>query len=187
MQKISTVERKIKFLLQSFSFEEEPHQLDTQFNLINSLYQQLTTLNENLDSGAEDYPAHKTELFTISQAVKNLKDKIKEHKNRNLTETNNRSDVTIEMAALMEERRSIANSNQVAREIIEEAEAARHTVRQNNITMKRINEKTGVIANTYRTAQSFMGAIKRQKLKHTVVIGVTIGVCICFILWWWLA
>jgi len=190
-RKFTTLERKITFLINSFTFEGETEQLDAKVEEIDNVMGQLTKLNEKFESGSEEFTLHKQQHYQFTSSLKKIKDKIQEQKDRakldlqNVTRYNDGT-ISIEMQGLMDERRSLGNSNKVALDFLSEAEITKENIRTNNNSLERIRDKTGTVSSTFTTAVSIMGLIKRQKVKHTVVLGVLAGLCVCFILWWWL-
>jgi len=88
--------------------------------------------------------------------------------------------VSIEML----ERFSLANSNKIALDLISETEPVRDSIRADNHLLQIIRDKISALYSTFQTALSIMGIIKGQKVKHTVVLGLVAGLCMCFILWW---
>jgi len=185
------LEGRINFLLQSFSFDGELDQLDSQVEEIDNLMSQLTKLNEQLEPGSEDFTLHKQQHYQFLVSLKKIKEKIQEQKDRAKLDLQNATrykdgSVSIEMQSIMEERHSLANSNKIALDFISETDDARDSIRANNHQLQTIRDKTSAVSSTFQTALSVMGIIKRQKVKHTVVLGLVAGLCVCFILWWWL-
>jgi hypothetical protein len=43
------------------------------------------------------------------------------------------------------------------------------------------------IDSLFGVASSLLASINKQKKKHTFVLAAVAGVCICFIVWWWLS
>jgi len=175
--------------LQSFSFDGELDQLDSQVEEIDNLMSQLTKLNEQLEPGSEDFTLHKQQHYQFLVSLKKIKEKIQEQKDRAKLDLQNATrykdgSVSIEMQSIMEERHSLANSNKIALDFISETDDARDSIRANNHQLQTIRDKTSAVSSTFQTALSVMGIIKRQKVKHTVVLGLVAGLCMCFILWW---
>jgi len=185
------LEGRINFLLQSFSFDGELDQLDSQVEEIDNLMSQLTKLNEQLEPGSEDFTLHKQQHYQFLVSLKKIKEKIQEQKDRAKLDLQNATrykdgSVSIEMQSIMEERHSLANSNKIALDLISETEPVRDSIRADNHHLQIIRDKTIPLSSTFQTTLSIMGIIKRQKVKHTVVLGLVAGLCVCFILWWWL-
>jgi len=69
------LEGRINFLLQSFSFDGELDQLDSQVEEIDNLMSQLTKLNEQLEPGSEDFTLHKQQHYQFLVSLKKNKGK----------------------------------------------------------------------------------------------------------------
>ena len=88
------------------------------------------------------------------------------------------------MTQLMRERASIMNSEREMDAVLGTAMATRDTLAQQRDTFGGISDKMRSVAERIPMVQELMGRIKTRKNRDKIVLGVTIGGCMFFLVWW---
>eukprot|EP01127_Copromyxa_protea_P002611 TRINITY_DN1254_c0_g1_i1.p1 TRINITY_DN1254_c0_g1~~TRINITY_DN1254_c0_g1_i1.p1 ORF type:complete len:195 (-),score=36.65 TRINITY_DN1254_c0_g1_i1:31-615(-) len=189
-RKAKTLENQIQFLLQSFSWNDNEEALEEQVREIGgylSEFQQvITTLGQSDEalSFKESYYHLASQYNSITSKLEDQKKRAKLLKGRSANDGD--GEVAIEMKRLLEENYSLHESIKVGNAFVNQAMATRTDLASHNQSLNRIKDKASTVNTIFGSASSIMSSIRRQKLKHTIVMGVVAGLCICFLLWWWL-
>jgi len=176
--------RKISYKISSFSVEEDTDKLEDKIHDLDVKLSELNKCIDQLDPTLEEYRTLQQECYQLNIGIKKLKEKVQDKKNKEILEiSKNTGHVFIEMN-LMEDRRMLTNVNKAAEDLLKGAKDVNTNLKGNNETLNRIKDKNMTINSLFQSAHSAMGFIKRQKVKHTVVLGIVTGLCLCFLIWW---
>jgi len=88
------------------------------------------------------------------------------------------------MTQLMRERASIMNSEREIDAVLGQAMATRDTLSRQRDMFGGISDKMRSVAERIPVVQELMGKIKTRKNRDKIVLGVTIGGCCFFLVWW---
>jgi|EP01046_Picozoa_sp_COSAG06_P015257 Golgi SNAP receptor complex protein 1 len=88
------------------------------------------------------------------------------------------------MTQLMRERASIMNSEREIDAVLGQAMATRDTLSRQRDMFGGISDKMRSVAERIPVVQELMGKIKTRKNRDKIVLGVTIGGCLFFLVWW---
>ena len=88
------------------------------------------------------------------------------------------------MTQLMRERASILNSEREMDAVLGQAMATRDTLARQRDMFGGISDKMRSVAERIPVVQELMGKIKTHKNRDKIVLGVTIGGCMFFLVWW---
>ncbi|PRP81362.1 hypothetical protein PROFUN_11049 [Planoprotostelium fungivorum] len=162
------------------------------FDELNTLVAE--TANQRLYLGGSNYGVinhHKGRLEEYQRELKRLKTSSREaYERAQLLKGSkgyqpNTSSASSEI--LMRERSHINTSTSMANDTLGVAQATREQLAaQTNIIMGS-NTKMRGLEGQFPGVSNLIGAIKSRRHRNNLVIASTIAVCICFILWWWLA
>ena len=88
------------------------------------------------------------------------------------------------MTQLMRERASIMNSEREMDAVLGQAIATRDTLARQREMFGGISDKLRSVAERLPVVQELMGRIKTRKNRDKIVLGITIGGCLFFLVWW---
>lgn len=88
------------------------------------------------------------------------------------------------MTQLMRERMSIQNSERELDAVLGQALATRETLAKQRDTFGNISDKLRSVAERLPVVQELMGRIQKRKNRDKIILGLTIGGCMCFLVWW---
>eukprot|EP01130_Rhizamoeba_saxonica_P006182 TRINITY_DN2455_c0_g1_i1.p1 TRINITY_DN2455_c0_g1~~TRINITY_DN2455_c0_g1_i1.p1 ORF type:complete len:111 (-),score=19.58 TRINITY_DN2455_c0_g1_i1:42-374(-) len=93
-------------------------------------------------------------------------------------------EISLNMKAVVDTRADIDHSNKVVDDLINMGASARRILKEDQQSLKITGEKLSLSNKVYHSTVSMMNTIKKQELKHTVIIACVIAICICFFLWY---
>lgn len=88
------------------------------------------------------------------------------------------------MTALMRERQSIVNSEREMDDVLGQAMATRDTLQQQRGMFHGISDKMRSVGERIPMVNQLMGQIDKRKNRDKIILGLTIGGCLCFLVWW---
>ncbi|KAH3762132.1 golgi SNAP receptor complex member 1 [Pelomyxa schiedti] len=145
-------------------------------------------LNTNVSLTIQQH--HQDKLNNLKSDFRRVKLKVKAATDRlellHLSETQRTSDLSVDMELLIKERASIFNSSSIAEQLAAEGEEAKRMLGQQTSTMMGSRTKLTGMTAVVHSAGNLLGRIGWHKRKTCVILGLTIGSCIVFLLWWWL-
>jgi len=190
-RKAAQLERRLTFLVQSFSFSPERlDEAETQLAEMEDLTRQLGRNVELLEAAEpESVQDHQSAFAQLNAQVRERRERLTAARAREsllsgATTRYGDGQVSIEMQKLLEARESVHKSQQMAAEFLEQTGTAKDQLSQHNSALRRVRDKSTGIAGTFSAARNVLGLVWRQKTKNTVVLGLVAGCCLAFLIWW---
>eukprot|EP01128_Nolandella_sp_AFSM9_P000253 TRINITY_DN10425_c0_g1_i1.p1 TRINITY_DN10425_c0_g1~~TRINITY_DN10425_c0_g1_i1.p1 ORF type:complete len:196 (+),score=48.58 TRINITY_DN10425_c0_g1_i1:176-763(+) len=190
---LTSHERRLTFLLQSYSFDaHRVSESEEQVTEMESVFNQLQRKFELLPRDDPSYSEHATLVESFSNTIQQHRTRVMQARKReHLLSVSpgyeRKSEVSIEMQQLMEQRESVGRSQKQANEFLMQTEATKEALAASNMGLHRIKEKNSGIIGSFTSSGGLLGSISRQTRKNTVVMGLAIGAGSVFLIWWWLS
>jgi len=93
---------------------------------------------------------------------------------------------SINIDTLIRERGSIHSSSNIANDLLSQAQLTKEQLDMQNRTLLGSNSKLRGVGRQLPSVNQIMGQIRNKKNRNSIVLGTVAGICICFLLWYWI-
>jgi len=155
---------------------------------LKSIHQQLNDTNMS----GSILGHHRSKLEDYTREFKRLKENASEAWERRQLLRGGRKreafqDRSPNMDSLVRERGSIHNSSILVNDLISQAQLSKEQLDMQTKTLLNSNSKLRGIGRQLPSINSIMNQIRNRKYKNNIILGVIAGICMCFLLWWWIS
>jgi hypothetical protein len=114
---------------------------------------------------------------------KRQREELFNHAAHNKEDDDPNADTSVSMKLMMADSDSLSTSNRNMNSIINQGEEVKQLIIRGRLALAGASNRIQNSIAQFSSIDGAMRIIQRAKVKHTIIIGVVIGLCLCVFLW----